>query len=71
MNIVGPNIRDTRISLDLSQKELVAKCNLLGWEISRGTLAKIESRTRKVSDEEVLCLAKALRVKVGSLFQGL
>ena len=71
MNIVGPNIRDTRISLCLSQKDLAAKCNLLGWEVSRGTLAKIESRTRKVSDEEVLCLAKALSVEVGSLFQGL
>lgn len=71
MNIVGPNIRDTRNSLGLSQKDLVAKCNLLGWDISRGTLAKVESKTRKVSDEEVLCLAKALKVKVERLFQGL
>ena len=71
MNVVGPNIRDIRKSLNLSQKELVAKCNLLGWEISRGTLAKIESKTRKISDGEVLCLSSALKVEVGSLFQGL
>lgn len=71
MNIIGPNIRDKRIKLGLSQKDLVARCNLLGWDISRGTLAKIESKTRKLSDGEVLCLAKALKVKVGDLFEGL
>lgn len=70
MNIVGPNIRDIRIKLDLSQKDLVARCNLLGWDISRGTLAKIESKTRKLSDAEVLCLSKALKVKVSDLFEG-
>jgi transcriptional regulator with XRE-family HTH domain len=68
MNLIGPNIRDIRKSMNLSQKDLVARCNLLGWEISRGTLAKIESQTRKISDEEVLYLAKALKVNVGMLF---
>ncbi len=71
MNIVGSNIRDIRKSLSLSQKDLVAKCNLLGWDISRGTLAKIESKTRKISDREVLCLSQALKVEVGALFKGL
>jgi transcriptional regulator with XRE-family HTH domain len=70
MNIVGPTIRETRVKLNLSQKDLVARCNLLGWGISRGTLAKIESKTRKLSDSEVLCLAKALKVEVGVLFEG-
>jgi transcriptional regulator with XRE-family HTH domain len=55
--------------MNLSQKDLVARCNLLGWDISRGTLAKIESQTRKISDEEVLCLSKALKVEVGKLFK--
>lgn len=68
MNLIGPKIQEIRKSMNLSQKELVAKCNLLGWEISRGTLAKIESQTRKISDEEVLCLSKALKVNVGMLF---
>jgi transcriptional regulator with XRE-family HTH domain len=68
MNLIGPNIREIRKSMNLSQKELVARCNLIGWDISRGTLAKIESRTRKVSDGEVLYLSKALKVDVGILF---
>ena len=68
MNLIGPNIREIRKSMNLSQKDLVARCNLLGWEISRGTLAKIESRTRRISDEEVLYLSTALKVNIGELF---
>jgi len=68
MNLIGPNIQKIRKSMNLSQKELVASCNLLGWDISRGTLAKIESRTRKISDGEVLYLSKALKVDIERLF---
>lgn len=68
MNLIGPNIREVRKSMNLSQKDLVARCNLLGWKMSRGTLAKIESKSRKISDEEVLYLSKALKVDVGVLF---
>jgi transcriptional regulator with XRE-family HTH domain len=70
MNLIGPNIREIRKRQNLSQKDLVARCNLLGWGISRGTLAKIESRTRKISDEEVLYFVKALKTEVGKLFAG-
>lgn len=47
---------------------LVAKCNLLGWQISRETLAKIEAQIRWVSDFELLCLAHALRMNSEALF---
>jgi transcriptional regulator with XRE-family HTH domain len=68
MNLIGPNIREISKSMNLSQKELVARCNLIGWDISRGTLAKIESQTRKISDEEILYFSKALKVEVGVFF---
>lgn len=68
MNLIGPNIREIRKNMNLSQKELVARCNLIGWDISRGTLAKIESKSRKISDFEVLCFSKALKVEIGVLF---
>jgi transcriptional regulator with XRE-family HTH domain len=69
MNLIGPNIREIRKTMNLSQKELVARCNLIGWDISRGTLAKIESQARKISDREVLYFSKALNVQVGMLFK--
>jgi transcriptional regulator with XRE-family HTH domain len=68
MNLIGPNIREIRKRMNLSQKDLVARCNLQGWDISRGTLAKIESQTRKISDGEVFYLSLALKVEIGELF---
>lgn len=43
---------------------LVAKCNLVGWDLSRETLAKIESQIRWVSDAELVCFAVVLNVEV-------
>ena len=68
MNIIGPNVRLIRKGNRDSQKDIAAKCNLLGWDVSRGTIAKIESQNRKVSDEETLCLSLALNVSVSMLF---
>ncbi len=41
---------------------LAARCRRWGWDLSRETLAKIETQLRWVSDFELLCLAKALHV---------
>jgi hypothetical protein len=43
----------------MTQPMLVAKLNLLGWNISRETLAKIETCLRWVADFELVCLAAA------------
>ncbi len=68
MNVIGPNVRRIRESQHLTQDQLAARCNLAGWSLSRGTLAKIEAQVRRVTDEEVLLLAKVLKVRVGELF---
>ena len=46
---------------------LVAKLNLLGWGISRETLAKIETQLRWVADAELACIARALEISTDSL----
>ena len=51
----------------MTQPQLVAKLNLLGWNISRETLAKLETRLRWVADAELLCLAKSLGVSIEAL----
>jgi transcriptional regulator with XRE-family HTH domain len=56
MNLIGPNIREIRRNMDLSQKPVVAKCNLLGWDISRATLAKIGSKKEKLAIEKLYLL---------------
>ena len=67
-NIIGPNVRRLRNNQDISQEALAAKCQLIGWDISREGIAKIESQVRGVSDIELLKLAKALRVHFSVLF---
>lgn len=69
MNVIGPKVRVIRESKGMTQEQLAAKCNLLKWDISRSTLAKIESQVRRVTDEEVALLAKALKVEVGVLYK--
>jgi len=67
-NIVGPQIRKARYQLSLSQEQLAARCQLLGLDISRSTLAQIEIRVRFVSDEELLVLASVLNVSTDDLY---
>ena len=47
---------------------MAARCNLLGWDISRSTLAKIEVRLRRVKDTEAVILTQALKVNISRLY---
>lgn len=66
-NIVGPAVRSAREAQGITQPTLVAKLNLLGWNISREVLAKIECRFRWVADFELVLLARALGVAPAAL----
>ena len=68
-NIVGPRIQQLRLSKGLTQDAFTAECNLVGLNISHGTLAKIEAKVRRVTDSEIALLAKALRVDVSELYK--
>lgn len=68
-NIVGPIVRQMRAAKALSQPMLVAKLNLQGWDISRETLAKIETQIRWVADTELLLLAEALEVEAAEILK--
>ena len=69
MNIIGPQIKRLREQNNMTQEELTAQCNLLGWNISRGTLAKIESQVRRVTDSEVALIGKVLKVDISELYE--
>lgn len=68
LNIIGPQVRALRKAAGLSQEQLAARCQRLGLDITRGTLAKIESRVRSVSDHEIPFIARSLAVPVADLF---
>jgi len=66
-NIVGPQVRKLRYQRGLTQELFAARCSVLGLELSRATLSKIEAQLRCVTDSELLILAKALRVEITAL----
>ncbi len=68
-NIVGIRVGQLRRKAGLTQKAFIARCQVLGWMISRETLAKIESGVRRVHDAEVALLARVLRVDADTLLQ--
>ena len=68
LNVIGPQLRRRREEIGMTQEQLAAKCQVLGFDLTRGTLAKIESRVRSVSDHEIPFLAKALGVPMELLF---
>lgn len=67
-NIVGPQVRKLRDQQGMTQEALAARCNLLGWDLSRATLAKVEARLRCVTDGELRVLADALKAKIEDLY---
>jgi transcriptional regulator with XRE-family HTH domain len=70
-NKVGMRVRQARRAAkpNITQKELVARLQILGITIDQSGLSKIENGNRPVSDIEVDALAKALKVPVSFLFE--
>lgn len=71
LNIIGGNIKMLRKSQKLSQEYLCARMQTMGYKISRSDISKIENNKKFISDFEVLGFAKALKVSVISLYNGL
>jgi len=70
-NVVGIRVRKTRMATKprITQKELMARLQVLGMMIDQSGLSKIENGQRPVTDKEVVALAKALKVSPMSLLQ--
>jgi len=68
-NIVGPIIRQLREKKGLTQAQLVAKLNIIGWDLSRATLSKIEAQLRCVTDYEIPVLAISVGIEPADLLR--
>lgn len=67
-NIVGPVVSTLRAERGWSQEEFAGLLQRAGWDVSRGTLAKIEAQIRCVNDQELLVLARTLKVRIDALY---
>lgn len=67
-NIVGDKIKKYRLEQKMSQKELSEKLEMFAVYICRGSISRIESHERTVTDFELRAMAKILKVPVEDLF---
>ncbi len=63
-NIIGARVTMARKRQGMKQKELLAKLQVNGVDMSTNTLSKMEGQTRSVTDMELVVLADVLKVSV-------
>ncbi len=70
-NVVGSRVQEARKQAKppITQKDLVARLQVLGLKVDQSTISKIEQGTRPVFDFEVVALAKALKVSPAWLLE--
>ncbi|PMG59193.1 transcriptional regulator [Vibrio lentus] len=67
-NITGFRIKEIRLNKGWSQADVERECSLLGIDITRSKLAKIESRVIRVTDEMIRDFCVVLGTDANSLF---
>ncbi len=66
-NLIGERLRELRLKKGISQQTLSNKLELLGVYVCRGSISRIEDRSRTVTDIELDALAEALGVSPAEL----
>ncbi|MDO4420093.1 MAG: helix-turn-helix transcriptional regulator [Ruminococcus sp.] len=69
MNLIGENVRILRKRKHMSQQALSNKLELLGVYVCRGSVSRIEDKSRTVTDIELYGIAKVLGVGIEELFE--
>lgn len=68
MNITGQSIRKKRLAAHMTQKQLSEKLETMAVYVCRGSISRIESGERIVTDIELQAIAEVLHVSIESLF---
>ena len=68
-NLVGPQVRRARLARGLSQQQLADRLETVAVYICRGSLSRIESGQRTVTDIELWGLSQVLNVPLTALFE--
>ena len=64
---IGENIRRLRGKANLTQEQLAAKFQLLGCDITRSAIAKIEVGQRHIYPDEIILLQQILQVSFNDI----
>ncbi len=68
MNLIGENVAKRRKELKMSQQKLSNQLELYAVYVCRGSVSRIEDRSRTVTDIELYAIAKVLNVEISDLF---
>lgn len=68
-NICGKNINKYRKLLGISQRELADRLQLLGMDIDKNAIQRMESGQRFITDIEIIFLAKVLDKSYAELLE--
>lgn len=68
-NLIGAKVRELRKSKKMSQQELSEKLETLAIYICRGSISRIEDRSRTVTDIELYGLSQILQVPIEDFFK--
>lgn len=69
LNICGKNIRKIRKTQKLTQEDLCARMQIMGFKISRSDISKLENGKRFINDFELIGFSDALKVNLLELFK--
>ena len=61
-NLIGDIVKKYRKAAKMSQQELSVKLELLGVYVCRGSISRIEDKSRTVTDIELYALAEVLSI---------
>ena len=66
-NICGKNIASFRMDMQISQRELADRMQLVGIDIDKNAIQRIECGKRFVTDIEIIAFAKVFKVSLENL----
>lgn len=67
-NICGKNIKKIRKEQKITQDELCARMQVMGYQISRSDISKLENSKKFITDFELEGFSKALKISILDLF---
>ena len=69
-NICGANIAKYRMEMNISQRELADRLQIIGLDVDKNAIQRMESGQRFITDIELCFLCKVLSKKLDDLFSG-
>lgn len=69
-NVCGKNITKLRLELKISQRELADRMQLVGIDIDKNAIQRIECGKRFVTDIEIIAFSKIFNISFDELLLG-